>query len=88
MMTQYDPAATNAVAGMVSSQAVAISCATPQRTLFKRSAAPTPMMAELTTWVVLTGPPRMEAPRMTAAEPIEKQNHLPGEFWKICHRGS
>ena len=57
MMIQYSPAATRAVAGMVRNQAVAISWATPQRTLLTLSAAPTPMMAELTTWVVLTGPP-------------------------------
>ena len=77
-MIQYIPAATNAVAGMVSSQAVAISCATPQRTLFILSAAPTPMMAELTTWVVLTGPPTSEAPRMTTAEVSWAANHPPG----------
>lgn len=40
---------------MVTTQAMAISSATPQRTLLKRSAEPTPIMAELTTWVVLTG---------------------------------
>jgi hypothetical protein len=42
--------------------------ATPQRTLESLSAEPTPMIAELTTWVVLTGPPRRAAPRMTKAE--------------------
>jgi len=57
MINQYIPAANRAVAGMVSSQAVAISRTTPQRTLLTRSAAPTPIMDELTTWVVLTGPP-------------------------------
>ena len=29
---------------------------------------PTPMMAELTTWVVLTGPPSRAAPRITVAD--------------------
>src|SRR4030043_171475 len=65
---QYKPAATSAVAGIVSTQAVAISLPTPQRPLFFLSAAPTPMIDELTTWVVLTGPPTKEAPRMTTDE--------------------
>jgi len=68
MITQYNPAAMSAVEGMVKSQAVAISWATPQRTLLTRSAAPAPIMDELTTWVVLTGPPTSEAPRMTVAD--------------------
>ena len=64
----YKPAPIRAVVGMVRSQAVAIPFATVQRTLFFRSAAPTPMIAELTTWVVLTGPPASEAPSMTSAD--------------------
>jgi hypothetical protein len=40
-MTQYKPAPTRAVAGTVSSQAVAMSWATPQRILFFLSASPT-----------------------------------------------
>src|SRR4030042_5278647 len=65
---QYKPAATSAVAGIVSTQAVAISLPTPQRTLFFLSAAPTPMIDELTTWVVLTGPPINDAPNITTDE--------------------
>ena len=42
--------------------------ATPQRTLLSRSAEPMPTIVELTTWVVLTGPPTSEAPKMTAAD--------------------
>ena len=38
-----------------------MSPSTPQRTLVKRSAAPTPAMAELTTWLVLTGRPKLDA---------------------------
>jgi transposase len=53
---------------MVTIQAIAISPPTPQRTMLTRSAEPTPMMAELTTWVVLTGPPTRDAPRITKAE--------------------
>ena len=68
MISQYIPAPTNPVAGMVKNHAVAISPATPHRTLFTLSAAPTPMMAVLTTCVVDTGPPIKEAPSITAAE--------------------
>src|SRR5512137_61473 len=82
MMTQYKTAATRAVNGMVNSQAVAISCATPQRTLFTRSAEPTPMMDELTTWVVETGPPTSEAPRMTIAEASWEENPSTGRILK------
>ena len=65
---QYNPAAKSAVAGIVRTQAVTISLPTPQRTLFIRSAAPTPKMDELTTWVVLTGPPINDAPKITTEE--------------------
>ena len=58
---RYTPAATSAVAGMVNIQAEMMSFAIPQRTLFARSAAPTPMMEVLITCVALTGPPRMDA---------------------------
>lgn len=68
MMIQNIPAATKAVAGMVSSQAVAISWATVQRTLFTLSAAPAPMIEELTTCVVLTGPPNSDAVKITTAD--------------------
>jgi hypothetical protein len=67
-INQYTPAASNALAGMVMTQAVRISPATLQRTLLKRSEAPTPMIAELTTCEVLTGRPNSEAPMITNAE--------------------
>ena len=79
-MIQYTPAAISAVAGMVNSQAVAISRATPQRTLFTLSPAPTPMMDELTTCVVLTGPPMSEAPRMTVDEASWEENPSTGRI--------
>jgi len=63
----YIKAAIKAVTGMVRSQAIRIWDITPQRTLLRRSADPTPKMAELTTWVVLTGPPSRAAPRITPA---------------------
>jgi len=68
MISQYSPAASRAVAGMVKNQAVSISLATPQRTLLTRSAAPTPIMEKLTTWVVLTAPPNKETSKITDAE--------------------
>ena len=49
------------------SQAVKMSWATPQRTFERRSAEPTPMIAELTTWLVLSGPPSSEAVSTTEA---------------------
>ena len=50
--------------GKVSSQAATIRRVTPQRTAEKRRDAPTPMMAMLMVWVVLSGMPRREASRM------------------------
>ena len=58
----------NALAGIVISQAVMISPATLQRTLLARSAEPTPMIAELTTCEALTGTPKKDAVRITTAE--------------------
>ena len=49
-------------------QVVTISFAFAQRTALGRSAAPIPMSAELTTWVVETGAPSMEALMITDAE--------------------
>jgi hypothetical protein len=67
-ISEYNPAESRAVAGIVKSQAIAISPATSHLTLFSRSAAPTPMMVVLTTWVVDTGPPTSEADKITAAD--------------------
>ena len=58
----------NALAGIVISQAVMISPATLQRTLLIRSEDPTPIIAELTTCEVLTGTPKIDADRITTAE--------------------
>ena len=44
-------------AGMVSTQAMTIWPAMPQRTADRRRVAPTPMIAELMVWVVDTGMP-------------------------------
>lgn len=49
------PAATSAAAGIVMNQPMTMFLATPQRTAFTRFVAPTPMIAEVMTWVVETG---------------------------------
>jgi hypothetical protein len=59
------PAAIAADAGTVNNQANKISPITPQRTCDFLWAAPTPIIEELTTCVVLTGPPNMDAVRIT-----------------------
>ncbi len=53
--------------GRVSTQAVIILPAIPQRTADSRLVAPIPMIAELAQWVVLTGMPKCEATSMTVA---------------------
>lgn len=67
-MSQYTPAETKALAGMVTIHAVIISSATLQRTFPKLSEEPTPMIAELTTCEVLTGNPKKDALRITKLE--------------------
>jgi hypothetical protein len=58
----------NIVAGRVITQAPRIERPTPHLTFFHRSAVPAPIIEELTTWVVDTGPPSIEAVRITAAD--------------------
>ena len=70
LMIHCTAAAASAAEGRVTSQVNRISPALPQRTALGRSAAPTPMMPELTTCVVETGPPNIAAPDMTAAAVI------------------
>ena len=53
--------------GNVNIQAIIILPAIPQRTAEKRVVAPTPIIDELTQWVVLTGIPSCEADSMTIA---------------------
>ena len=64
---RYIAAAMRAEAGMVSNQATKMSRTIFQRTLLQRSDAPTPMIVEPMTCVVLTGPPSNAAPNMTDA---------------------
>ncbi len=54
---------------MVVNQAMLMSRTISQRTCFhRRRPPPTPTTEEATTWVVLTGAPISEAPRMTAVD--------------------
>ena len=61
--------------------------ATPQRTAFGRSIEPTPMIALAMTWVVETGIPKCDAPRMTVAAVVSAANPWTGSslttFWPI-----
>src|SRR3954453_8979253 len=53
--------------GSVSTQAITMFPATPQRTADSRLAAPAPMIPPDITWVVDSGKPTCEAERITAA---------------------
>ena len=61
--------------------------ATPQWTAFGRSTEPTPMIALPMTWVVETGIPKCDAPRMTVAAVVSAANPWTGSslttFWPI-----
>ena len=58
-------------AGRVKTQATTIFHPMPHRTAENRVEAPTPMMEDVITWVVLIGSPRWDATSMTVLrEPI------------------
>ena len=63
-----------AAAGNVITQAMAMPRATPQRTAEILRAAPTPLTAPVTVWVVETGIPSQVAPNNAAAPPASAQN--------------
>ncbi len=71
-----------AAAGMVSTHATTMLPATPQRTADIRLIAPTPMIAPLIVWVVLTGTPRKEAIRIEAAPPVSAAKPPIGRSWR------
>src|SRR5262245_18457871 len=60
--------------GIVRIQAHRIRPATLHRTADNRFAAPTPTIAPVIVWVVLTGTPRAEARKMAPAPPVSAQN--------------
>src|SRR5512146_1510021 len=66
-------AAIAAAIGIVRIHAHTIRPATPQRTADIRCAEPTPTMAPVMVWVVLTGTPSAEATRMQAPPPVSAQ---------------
>ena len=59
--------------GIVRTQAQSIFPATPQRTAVRRFVDPTPMIAPVMVWVVLTGMPATEAPMMATAAAVSAQ---------------
>ena len=60
--------------GMVRIQAQTIRLATPQRTAESRCAAPTPMMAPVIVWVVLTGTPKLRRDKIVIPPAVSAQN--------------
>ena len=82
-MILYRNAETTALMGMVKTQAVTMERAVPQRTAFTRLAVPTPIIEEETTWVVLTGIPKLVAVKITSEELRSEANPLIGSSLKI-----
>ena len=68
-------------------QAQTIFPATPQRTALKRLREPTPVMAPVMVWVVLTGMPNVEETIKVIAAPISAQKPSTGfsftTFWPM-----
>src|SRR5512136_62999 len=63
----------NAAPGMVKIQDQTMRSVTPQRTADMRLAAPTPEIAPVMTWVVLTGMPRLVERKMLVAAAVSAQ---------------
>src|SRR3954469_10535013 len=72
-----------ALSGSVSTHAIRMLIATPQRTALMRLLAPAPMIAELMLWVVDTGMPRWLAERMTAVPLVWAAKPCNGEMRMI-----
>src|SRR2546423_14252304 len=66
--------ATAAEAGIVRIHAQTMRRATPQRTADRRCTAPTPTMAPVMVWVVLTGIPASAVPNRVKAPALSAQN--------------
>ena len=73
-MIQNVSMATAAEAGMVKIQAQTMRVATPQRTAERRWVLPTPTMAPVMVWVVLTGIPARAVPKRVMAPAVSAQN--------------
>ena len=59
--------------GIVKTQAQSILPATPQRTAVSRFVVPTPIIAPVIVWVVLTGIPDTDAPMIDMAAAVSAQ---------------
>src|SRR2546430_11552844 len=73
-MTQKTIPATAAEAGIVRIHAQTIRLATPQRTAESLCTAPTPTIAPVMVWVVLTGIPASAVPKRVMAPALSAQN--------------
>src|SRR5512143_2977173 len=86
-MTSKATPAVSAAPGIVKIQAQTILSVTPQRTADRRLAAPTPEMAPVMTWVVLTGTPAWVAKKMLMALAVSAQKPSIGRslviFWPM-----
>src|SRR5438093_12737074 len=71
--TKYATPATPAAAGIVRIHAHTMRPATPHRTAERRCAAPTPEIAPVIVWVVLTGIPKCEAMNSVMAPLVSAQ---------------
>jgi hypothetical protein len=69
--------------GRVSTQAITMFPATPQRTADSRLLAPTPMMQALMQWVVETGTPRALADRIVIVPAVSAAKPWSGEIRMI-----
>ena len=69
---------------MVSTQAHTTFRATPQRTADSRRMLPTPMIAPVMVWVVLTGMPKLAEPRSAMAPAVSAQK--PPIGWRAVRR--
>ena len=69
--------------GIVRTQAQTMVPATPQRTAVRRCVAPTPTMAPVIVWVVLTGMPASDAPMIATAAAVSAQNPPIGRSFVI-----
>src|SRR5687767_13223646 len=81
--SKYTPAPVAAVTGIVRIQATSMFLATPQRTADTRLEAPTPMILEEMTCVVLTGALSAVATRITIEAEVSAANPLMGRSLMI-----
>ena len=84
MITRITANAANpmmALIGIVRTHAMTMLRATPHFTVLVPIVVPTPMIDEQMTWVVLTGIPAADAPRMVAAPAVSAAKPWTGRSW-------